>query len=276
MAVQKRTLPRPFFNINSNHASDNLFVQSKFERNSKPNPSSGRIHLPVIQRLSPGTDFTISGLPSEDFRKKNPNFIFFDRKSSTIPAEEADKVSAFAKSNFTEPSLNLYGYASEEGNDKENKQLIKDRMNEVDTRLHLEFAVQFNDSYKGKIKQIPRLKAGRKKIDYRAYRAVEMQQGASSRKKKNTRGKLEKCTKGESDLINKAAEAGKETIKKAIEQVGKFEKDPANHTQVQAIIGRHFHSHSAKTIKTLLKKLNQAQSKLSKFTEKRRKCGPQY
>ena len=230
----------------------------------KGSPSRG-----IIIRLSPRDEsFVIRGLPADS--KEQTSFVFFNLNDATVPESERDKIEHFATEHISAPNINLYGYASEEGNEGKNTDLISDRLESVRSALARNFS--------GDINLIPRPTASVQQINYRNFRSVEMSLGSSSIGNASSNTRTINCNDEQNATIdeNKISAIGK--IDVAIDHLNAFKSDPSSNTEVQNTLDNNFRSHSSSTVTTLLHHLRQIKNDLSGLTgNSRRQCStPEY
>jgi Domain of unknown function (DUF4157)/Lysine-specific metallo-endopeptidase len=231
-----------------------------------------------IQRLSPGdASFQINHLPVN--AGDQHDFVFFNRDSATVPASEQNKFELFITDHPAPAQINLFGFASEEGNERDNRALVTGRLQAVQTMIN---------SYYNARPTIPRPAvtttarpdAGHMQIDYAGFRSVEMSTGVStvggstSRSSTTTRN----CNVTENAAIDAARTTAINHISNAISQLSNYRSSPAAHPEMQTMLDNNFHSHSQRTIDTLLHHLRQIRRDLSNLTgNSRRRCvNPDY
>ncbi|MFT3823207.1 MAG: DUF4157 domain-containing protein [Chitinophagaceae bacterium] len=230
----------------------------------------------TVQRLSPGdASFLISDIPSD--AGDRDNFVFFERNDAVIPATEDHKIADFVTTNPGAPVINLYGYASEEGNEGENDTLVTQRLDAV--RAIMQPLVTPSSSSTSSsapgtaINIIPRRRAGDHQILYRDFRSVEMATGPSSLGGSAASINTRNCTASEHSDIDTAKTDSLTQVDEAIRLVRAFQATPASNTDVQTTIHNNFHSHSSSTVTTLLHHLRQLRTDLNNLTgDRKRQC----
>ena len=223
----------------------------------------------IIRRLSPRDEsFVIRGLPTNS--AKRTKFIFFNLDDATVPESERDKIEIFATENSSASSINLYGYASEEGEKKRNTDLISDRLESVRSALARKFS--------GDIHLIPRPTAGIQQINYRNFRSVEMSLGASSIGNVSSNTRTINCDEKQNTTIDENRTSAIEQVDGALDHLNAFKSDPSSHTEVQNVLDNNIHSHSSSTVTTLLHRLQQIKNDLLGLTgNSHRQCStPEY
>lgn len=225
----------------------------------------------VIRRLGPGDEsFVIRGLPAD--REERPNFVFFQLNDATVPAVELHKIEEFADANGSATRINLYGYASEEGDELENADLISDRLESVRSEL-----ARFVDA-SVVITVTPRRAAGIRQLDYRSFRSVEMSIGVSAIGAAASNTRTVDCATGQHDTIDTTRAAAIAQVDGAISQLNAYRSDTSANPEVQSDLDNNFHSHSTATVSTLLHHLRQVRTDLSGLSgNTRRRCAtPEY
>jgi hypothetical protein len=223
----------------------------------------------IIRRLSPRDEsFVIRGLPADSAERTK--FVFFNLNDATVPESERDKIETFATENRSASNINLYGYASEEGDERENTDLISDRLESVRSALARNFS--------GDINLIPRPAASIQQINYRNFRSVEMSLGASSIGNASSNTRTINCDEEQNTTIDENRTSAIEQIDGAMDHLNAFKSDPSSNTEVQNDLDNNFHSHSSSTVTTLLHHLRQIKNDLSGLTgNSHRQCStPEY
>jgi hypothetical protein len=212
--------------------------------------------------------FDIRGLPAES--KERRDFIFFDLNDATVPDTERDKIDEFAAAKKSAPAIDLYGYASEEGVERENVDLISDRLESVRKAL--------TRTYSGDINLFPRAAAGIRQINYRNFRSVEMTVGESAIKGASSNTQTINCDETQNHAIDDIREGSKSKVADAIDRLNQFHAKPADNPAVQTNLDDNFHSHSPATVSSLLRDLGQIRGDLQGLTgDAHRQCStPEY
>jgi outer membrane protein OmpA-like peptidoglycan-associated protein len=221
-----------------------------------------------IRRQTPRQEsFLVRGLPPG--ADEQHDFVFFNLNDATIPETERHKIGEFATANATAAAINLYGYASEEGVETENLDLVSDRLESVRKELASSFA--------GDINLIPRPKAGILQINYRSFRSVEMSVGSSRIGAASSNTNTINCEATQNDTIDDNRDTAKGKITSAIDQLTGFQSHPG-HPDVETTLDNNFHSHSPATVSTLLRDLRQIAGDLNGLTgDSHRQCStPEY
>jgi outer membrane protein OmpA-like peptidoglycan-associated protein len=224
-----------------------------------------------IRRFSARREsFVIRGLPADS--EDRPNFVFFELNDATVPESERDKIERFASENKSASNINLYGYASEEGDERENTDLISDRLESVRSALARNFSKDIS------INLIPRPAASIQQINYRNFRSVEMSLGASSIGTASSNTQTINCDEEQNTTIDENRRSAIEQIDGAMDHLNAFKSDPSSNKEVQNDLDNNFRSHSSSTVTTLLQHLRQIQNDLSGLTgNNHRQCStPEY
>lgn len=158
-------------------------------------------------------DFTVTKDKIEKKLKpsdKKPMRVFFAAGSSKLDSEELNKLKAIAQhQDLKDKKLELLGYASEEGDKSFNKKLAKKRANAVKKALA-------KLGHKGGSTAQGKAEIGENKVNYRAYRSVEiLPPNVETAEKEPEKGKTTKpCPKDHTEL-KKAVKAALDMIEKA-------------------------------------------------------------
>jgi hypothetical protein len=229
----------------------------------------GSAFAPALRRQSPRREsFTIRGLPPDT--DEQHDFVFFNLDEATIPETERHKIAEFATAYSNAAAINLYGYASEEGAERENRDLIDDRLESVRRELARIFPNTIN--------VFPRPTASTQQINYRNFRSVEMSVGASTRGASSANTHTINCDATQNSTIDDNRDEARDKATAAIHELTDFQSHPADHPEVQITLDNNFHSHSPATVSSLLLHLGQIRGDLIGLTgDAHRQCAaPEY
>ncbi len=215
--------------------------------------------MPLVRRKT--GPFTVDGLYEK--RAAETDFVFFDREQpapsdtppeSVLDSAEEGKIKTKAKAALDKSlkEITLYGFASEEGDSKENSALIQRRMTAVQNVLEREGFKAPNV-----VHQTEKLACSNDKYDYRLWRAVEMREGTevSSRVCKKKEGARPACDKDHMDLVDAARNKAKGLIDGttgALMRLDAFLAKPADEPDVATALDKYFgKSHTPATAKAV-------------------------
>lgn len=162
--------------------------------------------------------FKIYGLPKP--KRQRQNTIYFDNGSADVSVEQFARIRDFMATNPDAKTIYLYGFVSEEGNEKENETLIQQRLAEV---------FDFAQMYAGtevKFKRIARPEQGAGHFDYRQYRAVKMSATPLTFSKLKKPGDGRECDAAEKQEITASKYRAKTNLRKTIALLLRFLADP--------------------------------------------------
>ena len=256
------------------HGSDIYFNTAKY------NPESGvgqklLAHelTHVVQQHSDGPQriarqvnnapFLISGIePTAGHRHDT---VFFERNepSSTplipanfIPSSEQAKVVEFAHDNALSPEIELYGYASEEGEDADNLVLIDRRLSAVASLFNEAVIAETGHAYTGTIDRHRNQRASRNMVDYRFWRAVEMKgQNIASSRQQTGRIPPILCNAGQVTDIDNGRGRALAFLTRALHRLRTFQTTPASEPGVPTILDHNFRSHTPSTLREAIQRL---------------------
>lgn len=149
-------------------------------------------------------DFIIRGKPPDSAKKTFQ--VFYELGESKMDADEKKKLDV-TSAGIVPPKLVLKGFASEEGNDEFNKQLIKNRINDV--RSYIEPKIPKTVT----IEEKPSLDEGKGQVHYREFRSVTLIPGEAKEGLKCGAGAptVKDCPEPY-ELFNKAVDRGVQMI----------------------------------------------------------------
>ena len=203
----------------------------------------------TVRRL-PNPAFSIEGL--EETRADEDNFVYFDLNNpdnsitpeASLDADERQKIVDFATNNTT--GIQLFGFASEEGESASNTDLINLRLQAVRNVLS---AVNYTQP----INSQPLLSASNNQFNYRFWRTVEMRRiGETSARIQSpsamaNRG-LEAChIDDRNNIIIPARDEAINNLDTAITAINDFISNAAAHTDTDRALRAIFGSSSSRT-----------------------------
>lgn len=201
------------------------------------------------------TGFKIYGLPEADEQKKST--VYFDNEESSLSGDQKQKIIDFAAKNTGASKIYLYGYASEEGSEDKNLEIIADRLRAVQSELVL--------YTKKEVEIIPesRLSESRKSVNYGLHRAVEL----STVPIKATHGKQNKdtldCDQSQHDEIDEVRRVAQDHLRATIQKVNSYKSNPTANADIGNAIQLYFKSNDPDTVDKILEILSSIQSDLS-------------
>jgi len=149
-------------------------------------------------------DFIIKGKQQD----KDPFQVFFELGESKLDSDETKKLDE-AAGKILPPKLILKGFASEEGSDSFNRQLIKQRIKGVRDYLGPKLSSRIT------LEDKPALVEGKGQVHYRQFRSVKLINGDDVKAQDcSTDLKSKKCS-NPYDILNKAADNANDMIVKA-------------------------------------------------------------
>jgi hypothetical protein len=211
-----------------------------------------------VQRRG-GNEFEIHGL--DDNRANINNFIFFDiNKPDNVTAPENDidsvervKINEFAQNHSS--GIQLNGFASEEGTESNNTQLVNLRLQSVRNVLS-------STNYTQPIQSQSLLRLSQNQYDYRNWRAVEMTDLGQTSSRIPTgaaaaNGGNEPCsTENINDVVIPAQSKAIEQIDICIDALNDFISNAANNTATGDALNFAFHSNSLITARMVRERLS--------------------
>jgi hypothetical protein len=224
------------------------------------------------------TSFEITGL--YESRAGESGFIFFDtgqpdttlsKPEDSLDKDEKQKIKDKAKAN--PPTVNLFGFSSEDGIQKEDNELIGRRVSAVKNVL----IAEGYDSTKIDTSKSNQRNLGRDHYDFRFWRAVEMADGKDSTRKApagSSRG-IAACGTSQATLIEKLAKDADSILKKVDKRLNDYVADPTKDAALAAMLDTYFKNTDKNFVKDKLaprfKKINDFVNKAKKIS----KCGTQ-
>jgi len=205
--------------------------------------------------------FSVEGL--FETRDSFPNFVFFElnKPDNVVPENDLDtkekaKITKFATDHAS--GVNLFGFASEEGAEAENTNLITQRIQAVKNVLTSP-PVSYDPSL---ITTQKMLSTSKNHFDYRFWRTVEMEAAGHSSTRVQpasvsaARG-LQDCSTDQQDTIVKPArDKAVNNMKDTVKAVNDFKSDKAAHKETSDALKFVFRSDSDLTTQKVIDRLN--------------------
>lgn len=206
----------------------------------------------MLQRSTPES-FRVTGLYEERSSYPDDVFFGFDQPglSSSAPENELDPAEAEKAGDFSRrmtaggvPDVNLYGYASEEGNRSYNQRLAEKRIEAVANLI-------IDAGYNGIIYHLPLLHKSAGQIDYRFWRSVEMKpDSAASGRTGSTASHTQPCDQGRQDTVREVRDRVVPMLNDSVQELDTYgatlPSDPQNRVRV-ALDNNFANDHSAAT-----------------------------
>lgn len=219
-----------------------------------------------VQRTSAGKDFEVDGILNP--KAQDPDTVYFDRKSAVLVKDQEDRIVEFMTRNLNSPELFLYGYGPDEEEAKEKDDLIKERLKAVEGKL------KTLTKKSTVIHSEPRPKRSKKSYQYRKFRAVEMSAAEIVPGAEKGNSETRDCNQTEINTIDAIKTKAIGNIDNGLTKLDAYQKKPADHGGIEAILDRNFKSHDPKIVKKIIAILKLIKRDLGKISDhKKRRCG---
>ncbi len=208
----------------------------------------------ILQRTTPES-FRVTGLYEN--RDNYPDDVFFDFDKpglyNSSPENDLDPIEAEKARRFSRrmassgvQDINLYGYASEEGNRTYNHLLAEKRIEAVANLI-------IDEGYDGIIYHVPLLHKSSGQIDYRFWRSVEMKPDSQASNRTGSTGShIQPCDQTRQDIVRQVRDRVVPMLNDAVHRLDTYRGNPSMQTDPQnnvriALDNNFANDHSAAT-----------------------------